>query len=140
MPDPRHNPDPLGLATDTVIAAITALLPTDKQPLAEALGRSLGRWCEELIGRATALAAGAVVHVHKRVESLEARERRRSDRLDELQRTVNGQVDRIWAYQLPEDQRNSLITLIHQLAERVEALERAVGDNDASNAAQSGQS
>lgn len=126
------NPDPLGQATDTVITAITALLPTDKQPLAEALGRSLGRWCEELIGRATALAAGAVVHVHKRVEDLEARERRRSERITELQRQVNGQMDAMWRYQLPEAQRAELIALIYKLATRVEALEqKAVGDADA---------
>lgn len=129
MPDPRHNPDPLGLATDTVIAAISALLPADKQPLGAALGVALGDWVAELTGRATALAAGAVVHVYKRVEDLEARERRRSERLTELQRQVNGQMDAVWRYQLPEEQRNELIQLIYKLATRVEALEqKAVGD------------
>lgn len=129
MPDPRHNPDPLGLATDTVIAAISALLPADKQPLVATLGVALGDWVAELTGRATALAAGAVVHVYKRVEDLEARERRRSERLTELQRQVNGQMDAVWRYQLPEEQRNELIQLIYKLATRVEALEqKAVGD------------
>lgn len=130
MTDPRHNPDPLGAATDRVIAAVAALLPAEGAPQLAELGTALGDWIAELTGRATALAAGAVVHVYKRVEDLEARERRRSERLTELQRQVNGQVDRIWAYQLPEDQRNELIALIHRLAERVTALEqRAVGDD-----------
>ena len=130
MHDLRDTPDPLGLATDRVIAAITALLPAERRGLARELGSALGDWIAELTGRATALAAGAVVHVHKRVEDLESRERRRSERLTELQRQVNGQVDRIWAYQLPEDQRNELIALIYKLATRVEALEeKAVGDD-----------
>lgn len=124
------NPDPLGAATDRVIAAVAGLLPADKQPLAATLGAALGDWIAELTGRATALAAGAVVHVHSRVEDLEMRERRRSERLTELQRQVNGQMDAIWRYQLPEDQRNELIALIHQLAARVTVLEqRAVGDD-----------
>lgn len=111
----RDNPDPLGAATDRVVSVIRALLPTDRQALADELGLALGDLFAELIGRATSMSASVITPTLQKVEDLEKRERARTARLEELQRTVNGQVD--------------------QLHTRVEGLERAVGNNDGSNAA-----
>lgn len=127
------NPDQLGAATDRVVMAVGALVPDEKRALVQALGSALGDWIAELANRSTALAAGAVMHVFRRVEDLEARERRRSERITELQRQVNGQVDQLWKYQLSEERRAALIATIERLAsasliERIEALEqKAVG-------------
>lgn len=128
------NPDRLGASVDRVVAIIRELLPPKKAPLADALGVALGDLFAELIGRATVQSASIIAPTLRKVEDLEARERRRSERVEELQRTVNGQVDALWAGQMPHDERARHVGKIYELESRVAELEQQVGD-DASNAA-----
>lgn len=137
MTDPRHNPDPLGLATDRVVAVIRQLLPSERQALADELGRALGDLFAELIGRATAMAASVVAPTLRKVEDFEARERARYERLRDLERTVNGRVDTLWQHYAAMPDINEAV---HRLAVDVEQLkQKQVGDDDAGNEARTDQ-
>ena len=132
MNDPRHNPDPLGLATDRVVAVIRQLLPAEKKTLADELGVALGDLFAELIGRATAMSASVIAPTLRKVEDFEARERARYERLRDLERTVNGRVDALW-------QEHEAMPNIHEavlrLAVDVEQLKQRQVNDDASDPA-----
>lgn len=130
MTDPRHNPDKLGAATDRVVAIIRDLLPPERAPLADALGVALGDLFAELIGRAASQSASVVTPTLQRVEEVERRERARYERLRDVERTVNGRVDAIYNEQLTPEQRAHHIGRIDTLEQRVQELEKQVGDGD----------
>lgn len=126
MNDPRHNPDPLGAATDRCIQIIVALLPPRKRTLALSLGMALGDLFAELIGRAAAQSASIITPTLRKVEDLEKRERLRSERIVELERTVNGRVDVLWRHYEAMPDINEAV---FKLAQDVEQLkQRQVGD------------
>lgn len=131
MTDPTHNPDPLGAATDRLIIAIVGLVPRQRKAIMLTFGAALSDWVAELINRAAAQSARAVVVVNDKVDALgeqvaalERRERARGARLDELQRTVNGQIDAVYQHMPPD-----LTEAVTQLAMDIERLkERQAGD------------
>lgn len=132
MAESRPNPDPLGVATDRVVAVIRQLLPAERQTLADQLGVALGDLFAELIGRATAMAASVVAPTLRKIEDFEARERARYDRLRELERTVNGRVDTLWEHYAAMPDINEAV---HRLAVDVEQLKEKAVNDDASNQA-----
>lgn len=131
------NPDPLGRATDRVIALLVALLPPDRAELAADLGRALGDLFAELIGRAASQSASTVVHLHTRIEDVERRDRARDERIRALAHRVDAQIDALWREQ-PVDQsaatwHNSV--KIKALEKAVEQLKTKAVNDDASNQA-----
>ena len=70
QPDGPINPDPLGQLTDQLAAIVGAMLPPDKQDLAEQLARVLSTWAAEVIGRAASQSASVSVTALRRIEAL----------------------------------------------------------------------
>jgi hypothetical protein len=115
------NPDPLGRATDRVIALIVALLPPDRAEVGAELGKALGDLFAELINRSAVQSASTVVHLHSRIEDVERRDRARDERIRALAHRVDAQIDALWREQ-PVDQS---VATYHN-AVKIEALEKAV--------------
>ena len=57
----RIPPDEVGTATDRLVAAVKALLPEGQEAAADAFGIALGNLLAVTLGRATSLAASAVI-------------------------------------------------------------------------------
>lgn len=128
IPDPTsRNPDPLGRLTDQLVADLVALLTAeDKVTAGATFARTLSTWSAELIGRAAAQAASVSTPIIAKVEDLERRERRRSEKLEAVQREMNGQIDAVHRHMPPD-----LTDAVHRLAVEVEQLkERQAGGDD----------
>jgi hypothetical protein len=87
--------DALGKATDRlVIDLVTLLEAADKAESAKAFTRTLSDWCAELIGRATNMAAQAVLSV---AETAERRSNGNTMRVSDLHQRLDAYDQRLAA-------------------------------------------
>jgi hypothetical protein len=87
--------DALGKATDRLVVDLVTLLEaTDKAEPAKALARTLSDWCAELIGRATNMAAQAVLSV---AETAERRSNGNTTRVSDLHQRLDAYDVRLTA-------------------------------------------
>lgn len=132
MTDPRTTPDPLGVLTDQLTADLVALLiASDKQVVAERFMRTLSDWSTKLIERAAAQAASVSIPIIQKVEDFEKRERRRYERLRDLEATVNHRVDVLYEQSLTPEERAHHLNRIDQLEADVQRLKERQADDGA---------
>lgn len=110
QPDGLMNPDPLGRLTDALVADLRALLPPDKQDIAERLIRTFSDWATEIISRSSAQSASAFLTAYTELKRDIAQTNRRMDRR--------------------KTKQASLESVVEDLRDRIVMLERHVGGSN----------
>jgi len=126
----HHKPSELTLAADALARVVAQLLPEAADPgLALAFREALGNLLASTLSGATVMAAGAVVALDRKVETLA---KTRGERLREVQLDVDRLSDRIHQLEdafLDEGVIGQISATMYALANEIEALKvRQVGD------------
>lgn len=121
-------PDELTNATDAFVKAVGNLLPTDRTEALAVFTVALSDLLAAVTGRATSMAAGAVVAVH---EATQRRLDNQSQRITDLSHQLDRAKDAIERDLIVLAELMPPLDVLYKLATRMEQLEKQVGGDAA---------